>query len=161
VSFTNNQVNFPVANASASILADERHQEKNKAIKLTDSVKNYISEKLKEYWSPEQIMGRLEFVSFTNNQVNFPVANASASINNTGALINVNAIRYPTLIIIFAIAFYGREFSWHEKLAENLDCDTYFAKPYHSWERGLNENHNGLLRQFFPKRESHLCVLYQ
>ncbi|VVH60368.1 Mobile element protein [uncultured Gammaproteobacteria bacterium] len=46
----------------------------------------------------------------------------------------------------------GREFSWHEKLAENLDCNTYFAKPYHSWERGLNENHNGLLRQFFPKR---------
>jgi IS30 family transposase len=30
----------------------------SKAIKLTDSVKNYISEKLKEYWSPEQIMGR-------------------------------------------------------------------------------------------------------
>jgi myosin-crossreactive antigen len=31
----------------------------------------------------------------------------------------------------------GREFSWHEKLAENLDCNTYFTKPYHSWERGL------------------------
>jgi IS30 family transposase len=46
----------------------------------------------------------------------------------------------------------GREFSWHEKRAENLDCNTYFAKPYHSWKRGLNENHNGLLRQFFPKR---------
>ncbi|SSC11334.1 Mobile element protein, partial [thiotrophic endosymbiont of Bathymodiolus puteoserpentis (Logatchev)] len=43
----------------ANRLADERHQ-KNKAIKLTDCVKNYISEKLKEYWSPEQIMGRLE-----------------------------------------------------------------------------------------------------
>jgi hypothetical protein len=37
-------------------------------------------------------------VSFTNNQVNFPVVNASASINNTGALINVNAIRYPNYI---------------------------------------------------------------
>ena len=44
----------------ANRLADERHQEKNKVIKLTDSVKNHISEKLKEYWSPEQIMGRLE-----------------------------------------------------------------------------------------------------
>ena len=44
----------------ANRLADERHQKKNKAIKLSDSVKNYISEKLKEYWSPEQIMGRLE-----------------------------------------------------------------------------------------------------
>jgi len=34
-----------------------------------------------------------------------------------------------------------------------LNCETYFAKPYHSWERGLNENHNGLLRQYFPKQE--------
>jgi IS30 family transposase len=48
------------------VRADERHQKKNKAIKLTDSVKNYISEKLKEYWSPEQIMGRLDiFACFT------------------------------------------------------------------------------------------------
>jgi abortive infection bacteriophage resistance protein len=49
-----------VKNYELNRLADERHQKKNKAIKLTDSVKNYISEKLKEYWSPEQIMGRLE-----------------------------------------------------------------------------------------------------
>ena len=46
----------------------------------------------------------------------------------------------------------GREFCWHSELAKQLECETYFAKPYHSWERGLNENHNGLLRQFFPKK---------
>lgn len=45
----------------------------------------------------------------------------------------------------------GKEFTLHEKIATNLDCTTYFAKPYHSWERGQNENANGLLRQYFPK----------
>ena len=45
----------------------------------------------------------------------------------------------------------GREFNKHNDIAKLLDCDTYFAKPYQSWQRGLNENHNGLLRQFISK----------
>lgn len=45
----------------------------------------------------------------------------------------------------------GKEFSGHQKLAEALGVSCYFANPYHSWERGLNEHTNGLLRQFFPK----------
>ena len=45
----------------------------------------------------------------------------------------------------------GRKFSAHELINEGLDCQSYFAKPYHSWERGLNENTNGLIRQYFPK----------
>jgi len=45
----------------------------------------------------------------------------------------------------------GGEFAGHEKIARGLNCDIYFAKPYHSWQRGLNENTNGLLRRFFPK----------
>jgi transposase, IS30 family len=45
----------------------------------------------------------------------------------------------------------GREFSLHEQVNEQLTCQSYFAKPYHSWERGLNENTNGLIRQYFPK----------
>ena len=32
-----------------------------------------------------------------------------------------------------------------------MEVDCYFAKPYHSWERGANENLNGLVRQYFPK----------
>ena len=45
----------------------------------------------------------------------------------------------------------GKEFAEHEKVAAVLKTDIYFAHPYHSWERGLNENSNGLLRQYFPK----------
>jgi transposase, IS30 family len=45
----------------------------------------------------------------------------------------------------------GKEFSGHQKLAETLGLSCFFANPYHSWERGLNEHTNGLLRQFFPK----------
>ena len=46
----------------------------------------------------------------------------------------------------------GTEFSDHERLERFSGIDIYFAWPYHSWERGTNENTNGLLRQFFPKK---------
>lgn len=45
----------------------------------------------------------------------------------------------------------GKEFAHHRKISESLGADFYFATPYHSWERGLNENTNGLVRQYFPK----------
>ena len=45
----------------------------------------------------------------------------------------------------------GKEFAYHAQIKETLGADNYFAHPYHSWERGLNENHNGLIRQYFPK----------
>ena len=46
----------------------------------------------------------------------------------------------------------GKEFAQHERIADTLDADFYFAHPYASWERGANENMNGLIRQFFPKK---------
>lgn len=45
----------------------------------------------------------------------------------------------------------GKEFAQHEAIAEALSATFYFAHPYASWERGLNENTNGLIRQYFPK----------
>ena len=45
----------------------------------------------------------------------------------------------------------GREFADHEGMASDLETRIYFAHPYASWERGLNENTNGLIRQYFPK----------
>ena len=45
----------------------------------------------------------------------------------------------------------GKEFASHQKIAQALGAAVYFAHPYHAWERGLNENTNGLIRQYFPK----------
>lgn len=45
----------------------------------------------------------------------------------------------------------GSEFARHEKISTDLDTDFYFAHPYSSWERGLNENTNGLVRQYLKK----------
>jgi len=47
----------------------------------------------------------------------------------------------------------GKEFANHQEVSTKLEADFYFAKPYHSWERGLNEHTNGLVRQYFPKEK--------
>jgi len=52
----------------------------------------------------------------------------------------------------------GKEFASHEVIVKAIGCEAYFAKPYHSWERGQNENANGLLRQYFPKAMALLDV---
>lgn len=46
----------------------------------------------------------------------------------------------------------GKELSGHEAIKDELGVKCYFAKPYHSWKRGLNEHTNGLLRQYYPKK---------
>ena len=181
----------------ANRLAYEKHQEKNKAIRLTAEVKHYISEKLKEYWIPQQIVGRLALdrkikistetayrvdidqrpdvvdsrsrigdweVDLGDTKVALPLLLSvrvgyilhyplSTKPHKMQMTLSINKRLTPLKHWVKTLTFdNGREFSWHEKLAENLDCNTYFAKPYHNWERGLNENHNGLLRQFLPKR---------
>ena len=48
----------------------------------------------------------------------------------------------------------GKEFAGHETIAKRLGMDVFFAHPYHSWERGTNENVNGLIRRQYPKGSS-------
>jgi IS30 family transposase len=52
----------------------------------------------------------------------------------------------------------GKEFSDHVAVSKALDTGFYFAHPYASWERGLNENTNGLIRQYFPKKSSFAAI---
>jgi IS30 family transposase len=76
--------------------------------------------------------------------------------NKAAATLNRAAIRAFRAIpddFIHTVTFdNGKEFVGHKTLASALDCDIYFAHLYHSWERGLNEHTNGLIRQYLPKR---------
>ena len=55
----------------------------------------------------------------------------------------------------------GKEFAQHDQLSQSLDMDVYFALPYRSWQRGTNENTNGLFRQFFPKGTDFTRISHQ
>jgi IS30 family transposase len=50
----------------------------------------------------------------------------------------------------------GKEFAEHERITQELQANFYFAHPYAAWERGANENMNGLIRQYIPK-DRHLA----
>lgn len=48
----------------------------------------------------------------------------------------------------------GAEFCGHQRITQALGTRCYFARPYAAWQRGLNENHNALVRRYIPKRQS-------
>lgn len=56
---------------------------------------------------------------------------------------------------------HGKEFADHELIAETLHLQFYFAHPYAAWERGTNENTNGLLRKYFPKKSDFKAISNQ
>ena len=55
----------------------------------------------------------------------------------------------------------GKESADHERIASELNAGFFFAHPYLSWERGLNENTNGLVQQYFPKRHRFTTITNQ
>jgi len=78
----------------------------------------------------------------------FPVANKTAEAVTSSIITLLDGFKDWVHTLTFDN---GKEFAKHEQIAQAIECKTYFAKPYHSWERGQNENANGLLRQYFPK----------
>jgi transposase, IS30 family len=76
------------------------------------------------------------------------VPNKTAEIVTSAIAISLGPLK-P--FVLTMTADNGKEFAAHDELKQILGAQVYFAKPYHSWERGLNEHTNGLVRQYFPK----------
>lgn len=68
------------------------------------------------------------------------------------ALVSNSSIELLSSMPMHSITFDNdKEFAHHAKMTKALRAEVYFAKPSHPWERGTNENTNGLTRQFFDK----------
>jgi transposase, IS30 family len=166
----------------AQSLAMERRQ---KGVpRITGEIWTLVEKLLKQDWSPEQISGRLKkeqsicishewiyqyvlkdkpvLVTLTERKSRFtllgkvPQRTAQAVQDQIHRLLLPVADKTHTLT-----SDHGKEFAYHQQIAERLHLKFYFAHPYAAWERGTNENTNGLLRQYFPKKDDFQAVSHK
>jgi transposase, IS30 family len=110
-------------------------------------------------WEGDTIIGAYDggavIASMVERKSRFTCLAKSKNKTTTAVTSSINKRMLPLADLVSTITLdNGTEFSLHEIMSETLDADVYFAKPYHSWERGLNENTNGLVRQYYPKKVS-------
>ena len=114
-------------------------------------------------WEGDTIVGgerTKHILTHVDRKSGFLIANKLDLATAQQTLITtVNSLRELTVVDstknkkLYTITYdNGVQFSKYETLELKLGIEVYFAYPYHSWERGTNENTNGLLRQYFPKK---------
>jgi IS30 family transposase len=107
-------------------------------------------------WEGDTVIGKNQqgvVITLVDRASRFTLATKRHSKHAKGVTTSINRLLEPHREQCHTLTFdNGKEFAGHEAIAAHLQADVYFAHPYHSWERGLNENTNGLLRQYFPKK---------
>ena len=106
-------------------------------------------------WEVDSVIGKLNKSSIVTIVERVSRYTAILKVNSKEAQIVSQAIisrvKNMNLPIHTMTGDNGTEFSEHKKISEGLGIDFYFTHPYSSWEKGTNENTNGLIRQYFPK----------
>ena len=105
-------------------------------------------------WEADTIIGRNHkeaIVSLVERRSNLTCL-AKVARNTAELVTQAVSTQLESLVVKSITSDNGREFAGHQQIGQHLKADFYFAHPYHSWERGLNENTNGLVRQYFPKK---------
>ena len=100
------------------------------------------------------------FATLAERKTRFYIA---VKIPNRKAETMANAIiktlsEYPKELVKTITCDRGTEFATWQTIERELDCQVYFADPYCAWQKGTNENSNGLLREFYPKGRNLSCV---
>jgi transposase, IS30 family len=114
-------------------------------------------------WEGDTMMGRdkrVRIVTFVDRRSGYLIAFLLPKMNAEllARLACIRFARLPKQKRKTLTLDNGVEFSDWERLEKGGGMTIYFAYPYHSWERGTNENTNGLLRQYFPKSMDFNCI---
>lgn len=116
------------------------------------------------HWEADTIIGKAHkgaIVTLDERVSKLRLAYPLNSKHKDGASTAISTLLKPIQSFVHSITYdNGKEFAGHEQVNQAVGCNSYFAKPYHSWERGQNENANGLLRQYFPKTRSLVNIAY-
>jgi IS30 family transposase len=135
-------------------LATKRH--------ISDRPKSVETRKYKGHWEIDTVHGRGSrhcIVTLVERKTGYvmigklPNKTASALNKKTIELIAEDPLGFKTIT-----SDNGTEFHQYQAIEDCCRTKFYFANPYHSWERGSNENMNGLIRQYLPKTESMRCL---
>lgn len=107
-------------------------------------------------WEGDTVIGKNQqgvVITLVDRVSRFTLADKRNSKHAKGVAESISRLLKPHIHRCHTITLdNGKEFADHQTIAAHLQAAVYFAHPYHSWERGLNENTNGLLRQYFPKK---------
>ncbi|RYF40713.1 MAG: IS30 family transposase, partial [Cytophagaceae bacterium] len=118
------------------------------------------------HWEGDTVIGRNHksaIVTLVERKSGFSLAAKVSSKDAGEVAAAVISLLEPYKALVRTITFdNGAEFARHSEISRSIDCKIYFAAPYSSWQRGSNENFNGLLRQRHPKRSCFrsLCPAY-
>ena len=131
-------------------LADKRH--------ISERPSSVESRRIKGHWEIDTVMGRGSLdciLTLVERKSGYTLIGKLE--NRTTKVLNKKCIRLlknePTRFTSIT-ADNGTEFHQYKTVEEATGTKFYFATPYHSWERGTNENTNGLIRQYLPKGTS-------
>lgn len=116
-------------------------------------------------WEGDTVIGKGHqgaLVTLVDRCSRYTLVRRVDSKHTKGVCATINSMLGPHKAQCHTITFdNGKEFAGHETIAAHLQAAVYFAHPYHSWERGLNENTNGLIRQYHPKKTNFKLVSHE
>jgi IS30 family transposase len=129
------------------ILQRKLIHERPSAVELKQEIGHWEGDTMEGQKGSGYLVTQVERV--TGYTVIAAMKNKEAETLNTAAESSLKAL--PEVLKKTLTVDNGKEFAKHKELNKRTGMEVYFADPYSSWQRGLNENTNGLLRQYFPK----------